>query len=422
MTTQIIKGHLVHAPYFQDVEIIENGFIVLENNKIQAIFHDLPESYKDAPLVDYGQNLILQSFADTHMHAPQFAMLGMGMDLPLLDWLNTYTFKTEAQFQDLDYAKDVYTTLANEMVANGTTRVCAFSTLHRPATLILMEAFEKAGLTGYVGKVNMDRNSGDILTETTQSSISETLRWIEESAEPFPHIKPILTPRFTPTCSNELMAFLGQLAQEKDLPIQSHLSENTAEIEWVKELHPDCEQYWQSYAKYGLFNDKTIMAHCVYSDEKERKAMKEHGVWVSHCPDSNINLVSGVAPIRKMKQEGVRVTLGSDIAGGALLAMNNVITSAIRSSKIKRIETNWTEDFLTVSEAYYLGTTAGANFFGAQNGFAVGDAFHALVIDDTNLPPIKHISTKERFERSLYLMTKDNIKAVYSAGRLVKSL
>ena len=163
------------------------------------------------------------------------------------------------------------------------------------------------------------------------------------------------------------------------------------------------------------------MAHCVHSDERERNAMKENGVWVAHCPDSNINLISGVAPVRVMMNEGVRVTLGSDIAGGALLAMPQVVTSAIRSSKMKRIQTDWTDEFLTVAEAFYLGTTAGAKFFGAKGGFAKGDKLHAVVVDDSVFPrTAKKLSVKERFERALYLMTKRDIVAVYSDGRKVK--
>lgn len=421
MSVQVIKGHIVHVPSFGRLDVLENGCIVLNNGKIDGVFAEVPEPYQSAASVDYGDRLIMPSFADMHMHAPQYAMLGMGMDLPLLDWLNTYTFKTEAAFKDTDYARGVYQKLAREMIANGTTRVCAFSSLHRESTMILMEEFEKAGMTGCVGKVNMDRNSGDVLTETTEESIRETERWLDEAADKFEHIKPILTPRFTPTCSDALMAFLGRLAQEKNLPVQSHLSENTSEIAWVKELHPDCSQYWESYKKFGLFNDKTVMAHCVHSDERERKAMKDNGVWVAHCPDSNINLISGTAPVRKMMNEGVRVTLGSDIAGGALLAMNQVVTAAIRASKAKRIETNWGDDFLTVAEAFYLGTTGGAKFFGAGDGFAKGDKLHAVVVDDVSLPPsAKKLSVRERFERALYLMNKDNIIAVYSDGRQVK--
>jgi len=419
MAIQILKGNIVHTPAAGELKILENGFIVSDGGKIVGLFDALPDMYAGAPVIDYGDALIMPSFADMHMHAPQYPMLGMGMDLPLLDWLNTYTFNTEAAFKDEDFARETYRALAAEMIANGTTRVCAFSSLHRKATLILMEEFEKAGLTGFVGKVNMDRNSGDVLTETTEESMHETLAWLNEAH--FDHIKPVLTPRFTPTCTNELMAFLGKLAAERDLPVQSHLSENTSEIAWVKELHPDCAQYWESYAKYGLFNDKTVMAHCVHSDERERQAMKDNGVWVAHCPDSNVNLISGTAPVRKMMNEGVRVVLGSDIAGGAQLAMYRVVAAAIRASKVKRIETNWTDEFLTVAEAFYLGTTAAGAFFGAKGGFAEGDKLHAIVVNDERFPkPVRKLTVKERFERAVYLMTAADITAVYSDGRKVK--
>ncbi len=419
MAIQILKGNIVHTPAAGELKILEKGFIVSDGGKIAGLFDVLPDMYAGAPVVDYGDALIMPSFADMHMHAPQYPMLGMGMDLPLLDWLNTYTFNTEAAFKDEDFARETYRALAAEMIANGTTRVCAFSSLHRKATLILMDEFEKAGLTGFVGKVNMDRNSGDVLTETTEESMRETLTWLNEAH--FDHIKPVLTPRFTPTCTNELMAFLGKLAAERDLPVQSHLSENTSEIAWAKELHPDCAQYWESYAKYGLFNDKTVMAHCVHSDERERQAMKDNGVWVAHCPDSNVNLISGTAPVRKMMNEGVRVVLGSDIAGGAQLAMYRVVAAAIRASKVKRIETNWTDEFLTVTEAFYLGTTAAGAFFGAKGGFATSDKLHAIVVDDARFPkPVRKLTVKERFERAVYLMTAADITAVYSDGRKVK--
>src|SRR5699024_4873721 len=154
-------------------------------------------------------------------------MLGMGMDLPLLEWLNAYTFQTEERFADLDYARRVYRRLAEELIANGTTRVVMFSSRHADATLVLMEELERAGVCGCVGKVNMDRNSG-VAQEATEASMAETLWWLDGCR--FDHVKPILTPRFTPSCSDELMAFLGRLARERDLPVQSHLSENLDEV------------------------------------------------------------------------------------------------------------------------------------------------------------------------------------------------
>ena len=282
MEIRVLKGCFVDAPVFGALRVREGSFLVLADGVIQGLWDRLPEEYAACPVTDYGEALVLPAFADLHLHAPQYPMLGMGMDLPLLDWLNTYTFPAEARFADPDYAREVYRKLSRELIACGTTRVCMFSSLHTDATLILMEELEKAGVTGYVGKVNMDRNGGVNLQETTEESIRETERWLERCGD-FAHLRPILTPRFTPSCTDELMAWLGRTAAERDLPIQSHLSENDREIEWVRELHPDCGQYWETYAKYGLWNDRTLMAHCVWSDARERAAIRDAGVTVVHC-------------------------------------------------------------------------------------------------------------------------------------------
>ena len=170
---------------------------MLEDGAVQGVYDALPQALASAPLTDYGDRLIMQSFVDMHLHAPQYPMLGMGMDLPLLDWLNTYTFRTEARFADPDFARRTYRRLASDLITNGTTRVCMFSSLHTEATWILMEELERAGVTGYVGKVNMDRNAlPGILQETTEESVSETLRWLDGCH--FEHVKPIITPRLHP--------------------------------------------------------------------------------------------------------------------------------------------------------------------------------------------------------------------------------
>mgnify|MGYP002469265664 CR=1 FL=1 len=417
--TQVLRGNIVQAPQLGKLDIREHGYLVLEDGAVRGVYDALPEAFASAPLTDYGDRLIMQSFADMHLHAPQYPMLGMGMDLPLLDWLNTYTFRTEARFADPDFARRTYRRLATDLITNGTTRVCMFSSLHTEATWILMEELERAGVTGFVGKVNMDRNGlPGILQETTEQSISETLRWLDGCR--FDHIKPIITPRFTPSCTDELMAALGRIARDRGLYVQSHLSENRGEIAWVRELHPDCPQYWESYDKFGLWKDHTVMAHCVYSDARECAAIRRAGVVVAHCAGSNINLCSGVSPVREMLRQGIWVTLGSDIAGGAQLPMYKVITMSIRASKVKRMETDWSEDFLTVPEGYYLGTTAGHRYFGGE-GFAVGKLLHAIVVDDGDFPePVRQLTVRERFERAIYMLHRHNITAVWSDGRLVK--
>ena len=308
---QLIRGHIVAAPSPGALDITENGYIALENGVIRCVSTERPDGFADAPIQDFGDRLILQSFADMHLHAPQYAMLGLGMDVPLLEWLQRYTYPVEARFADAGYAREVFERLAQALIANGTTRVCIFSSLHTDATLLLMEALERAGVTGYAGKVNMDRNGGDGLQETTAESRRETLRWLD-ACDRFSRVRPMLTPRFVPSCTDALLAFLGRLSRERKLPVQSHLSENREEMALVRRLHPDCEQYWQVYDKYGLFHSQTVMAHCVHSDARERAALRANGVLVAHAPDSNVNICSGFAPVRKLMDAGINLALGTD--------------------------------------------------------------------------------------------------------------
>lgn len=416
---RVLHGNLIFAPACGTVTCIENGYLVYENDRILGTFSELPERFQSASVEDFSERLILPAFTDMHLHAPQYPMLGMGMDLPLLEWLNRYTFRAEARFADPDYARRIYAQLGKELVRNGTTRVCMFSSLHTDATLILMEELERAGISGYVGKVQMDRNGASYYQETTEQSKAETLRFLT-ACERFTDIRPILTPRFTPACSDELMRWLGSIANERNLPVQSHLSENTQEIALVHRLHPDTERYWETYAKFGLWKPGTLMAHCVYSDEVERKAIKDYGVSVVYCADSNINIASGIAPIRQMLTEGIPVLLGSDIAGGAQLSMLQVMQMSIRGSKMKTIESRWTTPFLSVAEAFYLGTSAGAMYFGEQPGFLAGNRLHAVVIDDRRLPDTDRLTLTERFERAVYRTEPGDIVAVYGNGRRLK--
>lgn len=418
MNILILKGNIVHAPKLGELACTENGYLVAENGRIEGVYAALPERYSGAPVEDFEEALILPAFVDMHLHAPQYGMLGMGMDLQLLEWLNTYTFPAESRFRDPDYARGLYRELAHALIRVGTTRVCIYSTIHRESTHVLMEELERAGVTGYVGKVNMDRNSPDFLRETTAESLNETERWVRECEGRYAHLRPMLTPRFTPSCTDGLLRGLGELSQKYCLPVQSHLSENLDEIRWVRELCPGCGQYWESYDRYGLFGAGAVMAHCVYSDEREREAMKSRGVYVAHCPDSNINIASGVAPIRRMLNEGLRVTLGSDIAGGAHLCMMDVATEAIRTSKRNWLDTQKSEAFLTTAEAFYLITSAGQQYFGEGPGFQRGNRLHALAVSDAG-GRIHGLTLPQRLERMLYLTEARNILTRYSNGKRV---
>ena len=183
----------------------------------------------------------------------------------------------------------------------------------------------------------MDRNSAPgLLQETTEESRRETLRWLE-ACQDFPHIKANSHPPVYPLLHGRADDLSGEARSGAGLPAQSHLSENRAEMDWVRRLHPDCAQYWEAYAKYGLWNERTLMAHCVWSDQRERAAMRDSGVTMVHCPDSNLNLCSGSPQVQVMLREGVKVALGSDVAGGDRLSMFDAVAGAVRSSKARRM-------------------------------------------------------------------------------------
>lgn len=415
---QILKGNFIEAVSPTELNCIAHGYAVLEDGILTGLYKSLPGSYAHEKITDFGEALILQTFLDMHLHAPQYEMCGVGMDLPLLTWLDTHAFPTESQYATPSHARIMYRKLAHDLIHNGTTHVAMFSSLHLESTLILMEELEMAGISGYVGKVNMDQNAPAYLCETAEESIRDTVRFIEASKR-FTHIYPILTPRFVPSCSRELLAALGKLKQEYNLPVQSHLSENTGEMELVRTLFPECAQYWEVYDKFGLLDERTLMAHCVHCDSREREALRKRNVKAVHCADSNNALISGMCPVTTFIQEGNEIYLGSDVAGGSSLSMFRVLQDSIRCSKDRRIASGWTEDFLTVPAAYYLATSAPASFFGRKPGFSVGDSFCCMVVDDSPLGMRAGLTLPARLGRCIFRCDDRNIKAVYSNGTQV---
>lgn len=381
-----------------------------------GIFKDLPPKYQDSPFTDYGDAIILPGFIDLHLHAPQYPFAGLGMDMELLPWLQHYAFVEESKYSDLDYALTAYTYFVDALKTSATTRAVIFGTLHVPATLLLMDLLEKSGLHAYVGKVNMDQHSPPSLCETAETSLEATKDWLTQCTHP--SIKPILTPRFIPSCTPSLLEQLGELAKTSGLPIQSHLSENKAEVIWVHELHPHTTCYGHAYEQYGLFGNHspTIMAHCVHPIDTEMDLMEASGIYVAHCPQSNINLSSGIAPIRKMLDRHFRVGLGTDIAGGASLSLFRAMCDAIQVSKLYHVLVDSSASPLTVPEVFYMATKGGGDFFGNVGHFEAGACFDAIILDDSSLKSSRHFTLSERLERLIYLSTPEHIIGKYVNG------
>ncbi len=410
----LFKGNIVHAPVFGELVCIEHGYVaVSDEGRVTGVYAARPEGEFDE--VDLGDMILTQAFCDMHLHAPQYTMLGRGMDLQLLEWLNRYVFPEESRYADITYAENSYRRLADEMISGGTTRAAVFSSLHTDSSLLLARILEERGVSGFVGKVNMDRNCPDFLCEDTEASLSETRRFID-GCKDFGRIRPIITPRFTPACTDALLFALGELARETGLTVQSHISENPDEVAWVKDLWPTGRGYWDSYLQAGLFEKGALMGHCVYSDEEERRVMAKKSVWAIHCPLSNIDIASGIMPVRRFIDEGINVAMGSDICAGASLFMPRVIVGAIRASKLNWIHTFKQEAFLTCAEAFFLATSAAAVYFGEGTGFAAGNEFHAIAIDDSRLGFSNELPLVERFERILYRMEPVDIKMVWNGS------
>ena len=419
---RILKGDFIYSKSQTELEMIKDGFLLANKKEIIGLYTELPKEYKEEKIEDYTGKLIIPGFTDLHVHAPQYTFRGLGMNMELIPWLNTYTFPAEAKYADVNYAKKTYPRFVEDLKNSATTRAGIFGTIHVESTKYLMDLIEESGVVAGVGKVNMDRNSPENLCEGTEESLENTRRWLSEIEGRYDRVFPILTPRFIPSCSDRAMEGLETICRETGLPVQSHLSENISEIDWVQELHPDTSCYAEAYDKYGLCGSmsKTIMAHCVHSDrsEKEMELLRKNQVWVAHCPESNMNLASGVAPIKKMMKENVRIGIGTDIAAGSKLSMFAAMADAIKASKLRWVYVDKEESPLTVSEVFYLATVGGGSFFGKAGSFEKGYEFDAVVIDDSNLSDTE-MSLYERLERLIYMAEESRIIRKYVKGQQV---
>lgn len=422
MSSFAVKGCILCSRTQEEIYALADGYLVIRDGLVEGVYPSLPEQCRDLPVKDHTGKLIIPGMTDLHVHASQHRYRASGMDLELLDWLETYTFAEEAKYKDVDYAKENYRHFANDILHSTTTRACIFATVHTDATLALMDIMEQSGLVTYVGKLNMDRNCPDYLSEgTPEHSLAETERWLQQTQGKYQNTRPILTPRFIPSCTDETLKGLGRLREQYGVAVQSHMSENLSEIEWVKELCPYADFYGDAYDKNGLLRGQTpcVMAHCVYSCQEEQQMMKEGNVFIAHSPESNCNVSSGVAPISEYLKKGLKVGLASDVAGGSTVNLMRAMVIAIQSSKLRWRLLDQNVAPLSFPQAFYLATRGGGEFFGKVGAFEAGWEADFVVLDDSAITPHGGISPQVRLERTVYLGDDRNIVAKYVRGKQV---
>eukprot|EP01102_Stenamoeba_stenopodia_P004903 TRINITY_DN1539_c0_g1_i1.p1 TRINITY_DN1539_c0_g1~~TRINITY_DN1539_c0_g1_i1.p1 ORF type:complete len:525 (-),score=114.10 TRINITY_DN1539_c0_g1_i1:25-1599(-) len=394
---------------------------------------------KKVILHDYINNssassvFLIPGFIDCHAHAPQYAQMGTGLDLPLLKWLNYYTFPLESRFRDTAFAREVYTKAIRRFLRHGTTTCVWFGTIHNPANKVLVEVIRDLGQRAFVGKVCMNRNAPDFLLDASaEESLSQTAEFADYVLREVrsPLITPIVTPRFAPACTEDLLISLGALAKQKDIPIQSHLSENKDEVKWIKEVLFPGKKYSQVYDDCGLLTHKTIMAHCVFLDDQEVDLLKDRGVGVAHCPISNYVIHSGEMRAREYLNKGLKVGLGTDVSAGTSPGILPVLRQTIIASNALDFEENpkpSNSPPLGYQEAFALATLGGARVIGYESklgNFEVGKYFDAICVDASseNSPfdVFQDIDTTlDVFQKFLMVGDDRNMSKVFVAGRQV---
>ena len=424
----IYKAHILYTKERNRFEVLENGYVAVDTNgRVTGIAADLVSlNGVDAEVVDFGDRLLIPAMNDLHVHAPQYRNQGIAMDLELLPWLQNYTFPEEMKYADTGYAERMYRRFVHDLWRFGTMRSCVFATIHTESTRILMRLFQETGMGALVGKVGMNRNCPEKLSESVEDMLKgyESLinsqftnhysQFTIHNSQPL--VRPIVTPRFVPSCTPEMLRACGELAAKYQLPVQSHLSENKDEVALVQTLEPESACYGDAYDRYGLFGQTpTVMAHCVFTEGEELELMKRNKVMAAHCPTSNLNVTTGIAPIRQFLDEGVRVGLGSDISGGHDLSIFRVMVYAIQMSKL-HYQRNKERRFLTLSEAFWMATKSAGSFFGQVGSFEPGYEFDALVIDDRDLNHDNY-SLLERLERFIYLGDDRQIEKRFCRGK-----
>lgn len=384
---------------------------------------------KDVINLKPGRQFLIPGFVDTHIHAPQYVFTGTGYDVPLLKWLEKYTFPAESRFGNAEFAKDAYRKVVTRLLKNGTTTASYFATLHYEASEILCDIVAELGQRAYIGKVSMDQNSPYYYIENTKQAIEDAERFVQHVLElKNPFITPVITPRFVLSCTSELMKNLGHIAKKYEVPIQSHINETKNEIAMVKKDYPD-HSYTAVYDNHNLLNDKTYMVHCCHSSDEELGLMLERSSAVAHCPTSNFNLRSGIADVREMLNRNMKVGLGTDVSGGESPSVLTAIRDCIKASNVLSFDKSEGYKPISFSEAFFLATLGGCQVLGLDDkigNFEVGKDFDALLIDveakDSPFDCFNADDLKDVVQKFIMLGDDRNIRKVFVAGKLVSGV
>jgi guanine deaminase len=325
---------MVEGP--EAARVATRGAIAVKGGHVLArgTADDLRRDYPQAAVEDHGAALLMPGFIDAHVHYPQTAIIA-SWGKRLIDWLNTYTFPEEMRFGDPDYAARIAESYLDLALANGTTTMCSYCTIHPQSVDAYFEAAEMRGMRVLGGKTCMDRNAPDGLLDTAQSAFDDSKalleRWHGRGRASY-----VITPRFSPTSTPEQLSALGALwAEHPDCLMQTHLSEQTDEIAWVHSLFPEARDYLDTYEAHGLLGANGVYGHAIHLEPRERDRLREVGAALVHCPTSNTFIGSGLFDMAGLMAEGQRVGLATDTGGGSSFSMLRTMAAAYEVAQLR---------------------------------------------------------------------------------------
>jgi guanine deaminase len=441
-TPTVFQGAIVHSTDLNTLEILPDATLVVDVHGRITAFHKSTPDLQQSELPSDAQvrripsgDFLIPGFIDTHNHAPQWPMRGLGQGLHILDWLEQVTFPHEARFADTEYARKSYESCVDGFIRQGITTASYYCSSHAEATRILADICLAKGQRALVGKCNMDRNAPDsVRDQSAQISLDETkaciehIRGLEHNDKDL--VQPVLTPRFAICCSPELLEGLGKIAtSDGDIAIQTHFNEAEQEVKFTRELFPQFQSECDLYESFGLLGSRSILAHCTIMNEYETSRLKALKCGIAHCPISNMTVGGGfmVAPVVNFLRNGIKVGLGTDSGGGFASGMLDSIRQAIIASNAQEVFSKGADRALTLSQVFYLATMGGAEVLGLDKkvgNFAVGKDFDAAWISSE---PVSAMTMREEKDSLLtvfekFLMTGDdrNISQVFVRGKSIK--
>jgi guanine deaminase len=437
-------GTAFHTPAHDRLEVLTASLIVVdETGTITAIrpagSPEIEQFRATGQLTELrpGQYL-LPGLVDLHVHAPQWPQLGKALDVPLEVWLQKYTFPLEARYADLEFAEPVYESLVESLLANGTTTALYFATIHLPATELLAEICLRRGQRALVGRVAMDdpEQCPDYYRDASAETGTADTRAFIDYVRTMPGngtglVQPVITPRFIPSCTDDLLHRLGALARETGCHVQTHCSESDWEHDYVIQRTGVTDTF--ALDRYGLLSRKTVLAHGNFIDDADIALIQETGAGIGHCPLSNIYFSGAVLPVRKLLEADVHIGLGTDIAGGASPSIFDSARHAVTASRsleagvdpaIPANRRGCPDSRITAIQAFWLATAGGGIALDLPIGqFAEGYQFDAIVVDtqvpNGNLYIYPDDTPGDVLQKIIYNAGRANVAQVWVAGRPV---